>query len=76
MDGVMVFGSPHQRSTTGGSSVAEATARFEQGLSDVSSHAMERGVTILVEALPRSQSNVVNTFEDAEAIVRRHRQPR
>ena len=66
----MVFGSPHQRSTTGGSSVAEATARFEQGLSDVSSQAMERGVTILVEALPRSQSNVVNTLEEAEAIVR------
>ena len=69
-DGAMVFGSPHQRSTTNGSSVADATARFEQGLSDVSSQAMERGVTILVEALPRSQSNVVNTLEEAEAIVR------
>ena len=68
--GVMVFGSPKQRSTTAGSTVAEATKRFADGLSDVSSQAMERGVTILVEALPASQSDVVRTLEEAVRIVR------
>jgi sugar phosphate isomerase/epimerase len=67
--GVMVFGSPHQRSTTGGSSVEDATRRFEDGLAAVSGHAMERGVTILVEALPSSQCDVVGTLADAVKIV-------
>lgn len=67
--GVMVFGSPHQRATTGGSSVEEATRRFEDGLASVSGHAMERGVTILVEALPSSQCDVVTTVAAAAKIV-------
>jgi sugar phosphate isomerase/epimerase len=67
--GVMVFGSPHQRSTTGGSSVEDATRRFEEGLAAVSGHAMERGVTILVEALPSSQCDVVGTLAEAARIV-------
>ena len=65
----MVFGSPRQRSTTGGSSVEEATRRFEEGLASVCGHAMERGVTILVEALPSSQSDIVNTLAEAVRIV-------
>jgi len=69
-DGVMVFGSPQQRSTTGGATVAEATARYVDGLAGVASHAAARGVTILVEALPIGQSNVVNSLEEAAAIVR------
>lgn len=67
--GVMVFGSPHQRSTTGGSSVEDATRRFEEGLASVCGHAMERGVTILVEALPSNQSDIVNTLAEAVRIV-------
>ena len=67
--GVMVFGSPHQRSTTGGSSVEDATRRFEDGLAAVSGHAMERGVTILVEALPSNQCDVVTTLAEAAKIV-------
>ena len=34
-----------------------------------------RGVTILMEALPHSQSDVVHTLEEAAAVVRRDRQP-
>src|ERR1700678_3975339 len=57
-DGVMVFGSPVQRSTVDGSTVAEATARYVDGLSSVAPQAAERGVTILVEALPIAQADV------------------
>jgi sugar phosphate isomerase/epimerase len=69
-EGVMVFGSPQQRSTTGGSTVQEATQRFTEGLAGVASHALQRHVTILVEALPRAQSDVVNTLADAVGIVK------
>ncbi len=68
-DGVMVFGSPVQRSTTDGSTVAEATARYIDGLSSVAAQAEQSGVTILVEALPIEQSDVVNTLEQAASIV-------
>ncbi len=67
--GVMVFGSPKQRNTIGGSTVAEATARYRDGLAAVAPHALSRGVTILVEALPAGQCDVVNTLEDAARIV-------
>ncbi len=68
--GVMVFGSPKQRCTTGGSTVAEARARFQDGLSEVSEHAMESEVTLLVEALPADQSDVVETLAEAVEIVK------
>jgi len=69
-DGVMVFGSPVQRSTIDGSTVAEATARYIDGLSSVAAQAEQRGVTILVEALPVGQANVVNSLAEAASIVR------
>jgi sugar phosphate isomerase/epimerase len=69
-DGVMVFGSPHQRATTGGLSRKEATRHYVDGLSAVATHAAERGVTILVEALPRGQCDVVQTLDEAVGIVR------
>lgn len=68
--GVMVFGSPAQRSTTDGSTVADAIARYTEGLAGVAPQAEQRGVTILVEALPIAQSNVVNTLAEAASIVR------
>src|ERR1039458_1041756 len=69
-NGVMVFGSPQQRSTTGGLSREEATHHYIDGLADVSDQAEERGVKVLVEALPVAQSDVVQTLEEAVAIVR------
>lgn len=69
-NGVMVFGSPFQRATTGGSSREEATARYADGLMAVAPHAEARGVTILVEALPKAQCDVVQTLEEAVGIVR------
>jgi sugar phosphate isomerase/epimerase len=68
-DGVMVFGSPHQRSTTGGLTRAEATRNYVEGLRGVAGHAADRGVTVLVEALPVAQSDVVQTLEEAVSIV-------
>lgn len=69
-NGVMVFGSPFQRATTGGLTRAEATARYADGLAEVAPHALERGVTILVEALPKAQCDVVQTLEEAVGIVK------
>jgi sugar phosphate isomerase/epimerase len=74
-NGVMVFGSPKQRSSTGGLSAAEATRNFIDGLASVAAHAEERGVTILMEALPRSQSDVVHTLEEAAQVVREINSP-
>jgi sugar phosphate isomerase/epimerase len=66
----MVFGSPKQRSSTGGLSPSEATRNFVGGLAGIAPHAVERGVTILMEALPHSQSDVVHTLAEAVEVVR------
>jgi len=66
---VMVFGSPQQRNATGGMSPEEATRIFAGELAQVAPEAEARGVHILVEALPRSQSNIINRLEDSVAIV-------
>lgn len=68
--GVMVFGSPKQRSTTGGLTREQATRHFIDGLAEVAAHANSRGVTILVEALPAGQADVILTLDEAAAIVR------
>lgn len=73
--GVMVFGSPVQRSTTGGLTREEATRNFVQGFIDVAPHAGDRGVSILVEALPIGQSDVVQTLEEAVSVVREVNSP-
>jgi sugar phosphate isomerase/epimerase len=74
-NGVMVFGSPFQRSTTGGSTREEATRRYVDGLAEVAPHALSRGVTILVEALPVEQSDVVQSLEEAVGIVHQINSP-
>ncbi len=68
-DGVMVFGSPKQRASTGGLSRAEATRHMAEGLASVAPHAAERGVTVLLEALPIGQCDVVQTLKEAVEIV-------
>jgi sugar phosphate isomerase/epimerase len=69
-DGVMVFGSPQQRSSTGGLSREAATRHFVEGLASIAAHAESRAVTVLVEALPIAQSDVVQSLEEAAGIVR------
>jgi len=67
----MVFGSPKQRDTKGLQSPADAVNRFTEGLASVAAHAEQRGVTILVEALPSDQCDVLNRLSDAVAVVDR-----
>lgn len=73
--GVMVFGSPQQRSTTGGLTREEATRHYVEGLSAVAPQAEQRGVTVLVEALPAAQSDVVQTLAEAVSIVKEINSP-
>jgi sugar phosphate isomerase/epimerase len=68
-NGVMIFGSPMQRSTTGGLTVEQATRNYIDGLKSVAPQAQDRGVTVLVEALPKAQSDVLLTLDEAAAIV-------
>ena len=68
-DGVMVFGSPNQRASTGGLTRQQATGNFIGGLAAVAPQAESRGVKVLVEALPVAQSDVVQTLAEAVAIV-------
>jgi sugar phosphate isomerase/epimerase len=67
--GVMVFGSPQQRRTTGGLSREEATRNYVNGLAEAAPHARNRGVTILMEALPVGQSDVVQSLDEAVKLV-------
>ncbi len=69
-DGVMVFGSPQQRATTGGLSPAQAATNCGAGLRGAAPHAAERGVKIRREALPKGQCDVVTTLDEAAALVR------
>src|SRR5690349_17342342 len=66
---VLVFGSPKQRSTVDGQGREEATRNFIDGLAGVAPHAEDRGVTILVEALPRNQADVILSLAEASSIV-------
>ncbi len=62
--GIMVFGSPQQRGSQG-NTPEEARRNFADGLASVAGHARERNATILIEALPRKDTNVVNTLAEA-----------
>jgi len=68
-NGVMVFGSPKQRCTVDDLSRDDATKNYTEGLAGVAPHAAKRGVTILVEALPIGQCDVINTLAEAVGIV-------
>lgn len=68
--GVLVFGSPKQRSAEDGLSPREATDFLTHELAHAAPHAESRGVKILIEALSPDQTNVVNCLADAVAIVR------
>ena len=73
--GLMVFGSPKQRGATGGLTPAEAVRNYTSGLSGIAQHAEDRAVTILVEALPHSQCDVIHTLDEAVAVVREINSP-
>ena len=66
---VVVFGSPKQRTSLAGSSPAEAVKFFIEGMAQTAPHAESRDVTLLVEALSPSQTDVVTSLAEAAAIV-------
>lgn len=67
---VMVLGSPQQRSAVGGSTPAEATRILRDELARAAPHAQKSGVQLLLEPLSKNQTDVVNTLEEAAAIVK------
>lgn len=66
---IMVFGSPNQRNAQG-ISIADAKQYFCEGLSQAADHAQQQKVTILIEPLDKSQTDVVNTLAEALEIVK------
>lgn len=74
-NGVMVFGSPKQRCTVDGLSRDKATRNYVDGLAGIVPRAEKRGVTILVEALPIGQCDVINNLAEAAAIVKEINSP-
>jgi len=60
----MILGSPKQRSTMG-ISIDDAKKYFAESLARVADHAQQRGVKILIEHLPGSVTDVVNTLAEA-----------
>jgi len=69
-NGVVVFGSPKQRSTGGTMSPRQAADIFTHEMAHAAPHAETRGVTLLVESLPSTQSDVITCLQDAVAIVK------
>jgi len=69
-NGVVVFGSPKQRSSRDGMSSRDATDAFIEGVAGVAVHAEARGVTLLVEAMSPDQSDVVTSLAEAVGIVK------
>lgn len=69
-NGKMIFGSPQQRSTTGGATREEATKRYVEGLAAEAPHAESRGVTVLMEALPKGQADVLLSLDEAAEYVK------
>ena len=74
-NGVVVFGSPKQRSATDGMTPVEATEVYMEGLAKAAPHAEHRGVTLLVEALSPDQSDVVTSLAEAVRIVKQINSP-
>ena len=70
----MIFGSPKQRNTQG-ISVEQAKIYFADGLAAVADHAAKRRVEILIEALAKGATDVVNTLAEASELASRVNHP-
>lgn len=69
--GVLVHGSPLQRSPVAGQSVADALARLEGALAELAPHAAAAGVIYCLEPLAPFETPVINTVAEAAALVDR-----
>ena len=70
----MIFGSPKQRNTVG-TSVEEAKKYFADSLAAVAGHAQRCGIKILIEALGKKATDVVNTLAEATELAKRVNHP-
>lgn len=66
--GVLVLGSPKQRSFTD-ISKEEAVKRLTDGLSGVAETARQNSSLLLLEALPHQATNLINTIQEARDVV-------
>lgn len=69
--GVLVHGSPAQRSPQAGQTLADALARCEDAWAQLAAHAQAAGVVYCIEPLSPAETPVVNTLAQAGAIVDR-----
>ena len=67
---VLVHGSPKQRQVAPGETLAAAHARLAEALSQVAVTAGEHGVIYCIEPLARSETQLINTVDEAAALVR------
>ncbi len=67
---VLVHGSPGQRRIAPGQSAAAALGHASECFAAVASAAEQAGVTYCIEPLARSETPLINTVEEAAAIVR------
>ena len=72
---VMVFGSPKQRATGPGVNREQAIKYLAEGLAGAAPQAAARKITICLEALDHTQTDVVNTLAESVAIVKQVRHP-
>jgi sugar phosphate isomerase/epimerase len=70
----MIFGSPKQRNTKN-ISIEEAKKVFAENLTAVADHAQQRGVKILIEALGKRLTDVVNTLAEALELAKQVNHP-
>jgi D-psicose/D-tagatose/L-ribulose 3-epimerase len=68
---VMVLGSSKQRQAVDAVTPAQGVERLTEGLAGLAPHAQRRGVTVLMEPLAPHLCNVVNSMDEAVAIVKR-----
>lgn len=69
--GVLVHGSPAQRSPQAGQTLADALARCEDAWAQLAGHAQAAGLTYCIEPLSPAETPVVNTLAQAGALVDR-----
>jgi D-psicose/D-tagatose/L-ribulose 3-epimerase len=72
---VIVFGSPKQRSSNGGLSAKECVDIFRDEMARAAPRAQAGGVTLLLEALSPSQTDVVTSLAEAVEIVKQIQSP-
>ena len=66
---IMVHGSPKQRAVAPGQSRDEALAHARECFAAIARHAEQAGVTYCIEALAPPEAELINTVEEAAAIV-------